>query len=852
MKSKYSIVLSFIFWIHAIVVLHGQTTVFMDNCNVLGGWTNTGRIFPANLPGYDWFSVDPIVPTDDHTGGGNCFYVNGNNNYLQAGGGSYIIYQLVSPSINLTGFNNTRLEFWMQMRSETGNWDGGYVEWSHNGVTWTKITAAQMCIPFDGPMSQNASSTPYYPLNTPAWFNPKLVWTRVLVDISAIDNVPSFRLRFTFHSDEALADRGWTIDDIHIVSVAIPQVQGNAIIIPDNDITPIIADGTDFGQVPIGQSTTQTFFIHNIGEAPLTLTGTPYVTATGTGFTILSQPATNVIPAGGSVPFTVEFSPPSAGTFNGTINIPNSDNFSACTPPNPYNFAVRGKNLNTAPYLTNQIPDTNICANANNVQINFSFNDLEQAPGSITFTANSSNPAVVANANINISTVGNNGTITITPTPPAIGSATISITLNDGQTINNDSTFTFNINFGDTLPPVALCQNLQVQLDAQGFGSITPQQANNGSSDDCQIAQMTLSQTQFTCADVGNIPVDFTVTDLTGNSSVCQLMVTVLPPPILIQQTISSYNGFEVSCNQGNDGFIQLQVSGGCAPYQYAWSNNPANNSPNANNLIAGNYTVVITDISGQSQSVNITLTSPTALTDASMMIPISCGGAIDGEIHLSATGGIAPYIYSTGPDLQNLPPGNYNYSITDANNCVVDGSYLLINPNTISITGDTYYSMYCGKAVSLDITANGGSGILNYQWNNIDFLDCSTCEDPVATPPGSMQFVVTVNDENGCNNQYAVIVEVECNLFIPNSFTPNTDGKNEKFHIYTGGIKALEFRIFNRWGEELFFTDDETQGWDGTYKGNLVPEGTYVYSVWLIMPDGTERDLKGMLQLIR
>jgi gliding motility-associated-like protein len=114
------------------------------------------------------------------------------------------------------------------------------------------------------------------------------------------------------------------------------------------------------------------------------------------------------------------------------------------------------------------------------------------------------------------------------------------------------------------------------------------------------------------------------------------------------------------------------------------------------------------------------------------------------------------------------------------------------------------------------------------------------------------MQFVVTVNDENGCNNQYAVIVEVECNLFIPNSFTPNTDGKNEKFHIYTGGIKALEFRIFNRWGEELFFTDDETQGWDGTYKGNLVPEGTYVYSVWLIMPDGTERDLKGMLQLIR
>jgi len=69
-----------------------------------------------------------------------------------------------------------------------------------------------------------------------------------------------------------------------------------------------------------------------------------------------------------------------------------------------------------------------------------------------------------------------------------------------------------------------------------------------------------------------------------------------------------------------------------------------------------------------------------------------------------------------------------------------------------------------------------------------------------------------------------------EPNLFYPSAFTPNSDGLNDVFKVVGQYTARFEFKIFNRWGEQLFFTDDAAQGWDGTYKGNLMPEGTYVF----------------------
>ncbi len=837
--------------------LFSQTTLFFENCNTLGTWTNTGRIFPANTPGYNFLAVVPTIPAADHTGGGGgVFYTNGNAVYTQAGAGNYIIYRIESPNINLTGFDNCRLEFWMQMRSETGNWDGGFVEWSNNGgTTWTKFTAAQLCIPFDGNMSQNGSSTPFYFMTTPCWFNPRTTWTRVVANISAFDNVPNFKVRYTFHSDEAVADLGWALDDIRIVSIAQPQVQGNAIVIPDNDVTPIAADFTDFGNVGVGFSLTRTFYIHNIGESPLTLTGTPMVTTTGTGFSVVAQPSTNIVPPGGSVSFDVQFAPGVTGLVNGTVNIPNSDNYSSCSPPNPYNYSIRANAIiiNTPPFIIDPPVDTSVCPNTLPLNIPFNVGDNQQPAGSLVLSATSSNPAVITNANIVFGGAGASRNVTLTPNPGAVGSSTITITINDLQPTNNDSTFSFVLTLEDNVAPVALCQDVLVQLDATGNASITPAQANNGSTDDCGIQSITLSQSNFTCTDVGTQLVDLIVTDIVGNSSICQFNVNVAPAPMVNNFTLSDYNGYNVSCFGLNDGSIQINTSSGCAPYTYVWSHDPSNTSNSANGLIAGGYTVTVTDAAGQQQIIPIILGQPDALTDLSTATDISCFGEVDGSVLLNATGGVNPYQYSQGPSLSNMPAGTYNYTITDNNNCVLPVSLTINEPAAINISGQNEYFLYCGEDITLNIDVSGGSGGYTYNWSSPFFMDCAICEDPIASPDKSTVFTVQVIDSRGCYEFYNITTEVDCNVFVPNAFTPNVDEINPVFKVHVANVRGFEMKIFDRWGEEIFYSTDKDDGWDGTlYSGLRAPIGVYVYDIYLIMPNGKEVNMRGMVNLLR
>src|SRR5204862_740012 len=93
----------------------------------------------------------------------------------------------------------------------------------------------------------------------------------------------------------------------------------------------------------------------------------------------------------------------------------------------------------------------------------------------------------------------------------------------------------------DPVPPVAVCQDLTLQLDATGHGTITPAQINNGSSDACGIASLSLTQTNFDCANIGTNTVTLTVTDNNGNSTTCAATVTVVDsvPPVAVCQNLT-------------------------------------------------------------------------------------------------------------------------------------------------------------------------------------------------------------------------------------------------------------------------------------------------------------------------
>src|SRR5207245_832652 len=105
-----------------------------------------------------------------------------------------------------------------------------------------------------------------------------------------------------------------------------------------------------------------------------------------------------------------------------------------------------------------------------------------------------------------------------------IGANTVTLTVTDNN--GNSQTGTSTVTVIDSVPPVAVCQNLTLQLDATGHGSITPEQVNNGSTDASGPGGLSLSQTNFDCASIGTNTVPLTVTDNNGNSSTCTPITT--------------------------------------------------------------------------------------------------------------------------------------------------------------------------------------------------------------------------------------------------------------------------------------------------------------------------------------
>ena len=104
------------------------------------------------------------------------------------------------------------------------------------------------------------------------------------------------------------------------------------------------------------------------------------------------------------------------------------------------------------------------------------------------------------------------------------------------------------------------------------------------------------------------------------------------------------------------------------------------------------------------------------------------------------------------------------------------------------------------------------------------------------ARPTHTTTFMVEVTDIFGCkmwDTVYVKVTEKYCGeplIFIPNAFTPNGDGKNDKLFVRSEIIESFTFRIYNRWGELIFETQNIEEGWDGKYNGKNCPPGVYDY----------------------
>jgi len=164
-------------------------------------------------------------------------------------------------------------------------------------------------------------------------------------------------------------------------------------------------------------------------------------------------------------------------------------------------------------------------------------------------------------------------------------------------------------------------------------------------------------------------------------------------------------------------------------------------------------------------------------------------------------------------------------------------------------------------KVVNNDTTINYGSSIQLaaiganvFNWSPAATLSNPNIVNPIASPTEAVTYVVTGIATDGCTAEDSVRVNINYRgkLYVPSAFTPNGDGKNDRFKVANFTFeKVLEFRVFNRWGQEVFNASDNS-GWDGTWKNVPQDIGTYEYLVRVGFPDGFIETFKGNVTLIR
>jgi gliding motility-associated-like protein len=140
--------------------------------------------------------------------------------------------------------------------------------------------------------------------------------------------------------------------------------------------------------------------------------------------------------------------------------------------------------------------------------------------------------------------------------------------------------------------------------------------------------------------------------------------------------------------------------------------------------------------------------------------------------------------------------------------------------------------------------------------WTPITYLDSNTVQHPWARPLKSMVYTLTGLNQYSCKATADVKINVihKSNTGVPNVFSPNGDGLNDIFKIeHLKFEKLLEFKIFNRYGQLVFESQDPQQGWDGSYKGKTADAGVYYYRIVVALPpDGMAKVFKGDVTLIR
>lgn len=253
-----------------------------------------------------------------------------------------------------------------------------------------------------------------------------------------------------------------------------------------------------------------------------------------------------------------------------------------------------------------------------------------------------------------------------------------------------------------------------------------------------------------------------TVTDSRGCTKTATRTLTASGTAV-----VPTASGTNITCTSGSTGAVNVTVTGGTAPYTYAWRNGTTvvGTTQSVSGLAAGTYTVTVTDATGCTGSSTATITSASSVTASATSTNANCSNSSNGSVSVTAGGGTTPFTYSwrnaantvvgTTSSVSNLPPGTYTVTVTDASGCTATSAATVAAPPALTSTTTGTNPVCFGTASgSVAATAGGGTAPYTYTWRNGTTI-VGTTSSVSGLAAGS--YTVSVTDAAGCTTTGAV-----------------------------------------------------------------------------------------------
>lgn len=240
--------------------------------------------------------------------------------------------------------------------------------------------------------------------------------------------------------------------------------------------------------------------------------------------------------------------------------------------------------------------------------------------------------------------------------------------------------------------------------------------------------------------------------------------------------------------------------------------------------------------------------------------VPFTCDSIVEYHINFVSTSILTMEVAICDGQRYTLPdgklvsePGIYTDTIKNGLSC--DSIYtvtLTRFPNNFSVSLPSEQLVPSGQEISITPSYTNGSAVA-WQWKPNDALSCLDCEQPTAIPLKNDIYEVNVQSSDGCEDTASIRILVPVpDIYIPQAFSPNGDQVNDDFNVIMASPMLFSLKVYNRYGELLYYSNDLSQRWNGTYKGEPCSVDTYIYFIDATTFNEQQLQKKGVVQLLR